>query len=59
MEELRVRKYMLGPKGFKTIIKSRCPVASSHCWQMKGLGEGVLVADPQLPLVVGLSILGC
>lgn len=40
MEELRGRKYTLGPKGFKTIIKSKCQVARGHCLYRRKLGEG-------------------
>lgn len=53
MEELRVRKYTLGPKGFKIIIKSKCQEDCGRCLQMRGWG-GLLTAGPPLPLVVDL-----
>lgn len=58
MEELRARKEMLAPKGFKIINKSECRVAFSHWLQMKGLGEGLFAAGPQLSLVVVMAVKG-
>lgn len=29
---------MLGPKGFKTIIKNKCQVTCGHCSKTRGLG---------------------
>lgn len=34
------KKILLGPKGFKTITKSKCQEACGHCLQMRALGEG-------------------
>lgn len=48
------KKVMLGPKGFKTIIKNKCQVTCGHCLKMRA-GRGLL-ADSQLPLMVGISI---
>lgn len=54
MEELRVRKYTLGPKGFKIIIKSKCQADCGRCLQMRGWG-GTINCRPSVALSGGFT----